>query len=187
MFKPAVFAAALAAALPGAASADTAWSGFYAGAIGGAGAGHSYFPVGEPTSSADPWNDIGYGGFAGYNFAFGNGMVAGVEGAVSSGRVPYYSGVLSPPWDMGVIIDLKARLGYETGRSLVYVSGGWTDVLGSPDWVPGSGWNAGAGIDLMVTDRFFVGGEYVYRDIKGTGPAWEDKYGTIQLRAGLKF
>jgi opacity protein-like surface antigen len=190
MFKHAALAATLVAALPAAASADTAganWSGFYAGAFGGLEAGHSYMPIGEPTSSADPWNDVAYGGFAGYNFAFGNGMVAGVEGVVSSGRVPYYSGVVTPAYDMGVIIDLKARLGYETGRSLVYVSGGWTDVQGSADWAPGRGWNAGLGVDVLMSDSFFVGAEYVFRDIKGTTFAWEDKYGTMQLRAGFKF
>lgn len=162
------------------APAASPWDGFYAGAILGWGTGESTFPTAAPK----PIDSFIYGGFAGYNHVFDSGFMLGGELAGTVMRLDDRFG-----GSRAAVFDAKLRAGVEAGRALIYASGGFSmssDDVGNM----GTGWNAGAGIDYLVTDRVFVGAEYVYRDITdslATPANWQDKFHTFQLRAGFKF
>lgn len=155
------------------------WEGFYFGGVGG-------FQSGEITPVLLEVDTTNYGAFAGYNFQSGN-MVYGAEIAAQIGSADFTPG---PTYDVNYMVDAKARVGYSMGDALLFASGGYTSVsIATPG--PGfdaSGWNAGAGLDYAVTDKFFLGGEYVYRSLPNTTPAGFDvtSHGA-QLRAGFRF
>jgi outer membrane immunogenic protein len=169
--------------LPAPAPMAVDWSGFYVGGTGGwmMGDSEDYTVIPSTLSNFD---GLIYGGFAGYNYQMDSGLVLGAEVAAFTGTMQF-----APP-DLGItLFDLKARVGYAAGDALIYASGGYTMAsYGNGD--AGSGWNLGVGLDYMLTDNIFVGGEYVYRDItdsQNTPEQWEDRFGTIQARIGIRF
>lgn len=153
------------------------WEGFYAGGMAG-------IQSGEIAPIALQFDGTSYGGFAGYNFQSGK-MVYGVEVAAQTGTVD-----LAPPaLDLNYMIDAKARVGYAAGDALFFASGGYTtsstDIFGGFD---ASGWNVGAGLDYAVTEKFFLGGEYTYRNLPNTNfPALDASSHGGQVRAGIRF
>lgn len=153
------------------------WTGFYfGGAVGWA--------SGE-TVGVNNFNGVLYGGFAGYNYQFDNNLVLGAEVAASTGTLDWDGGAT----DGATFFDLKARAGYAADRALVYASGGYS-FASFDGGDEGNGFNVGAGVDYLVFDNAFVGAEYVYRDIEDSvadPAAWQDQFGTIQLRVGLSF
>lgn len=161
------------------AAAGSIWDGFYLGATGGYNMGDTL------PAPAAAFEGMTYGAFFGYNHVMDGGFMLGAEVAGTMANMNY----AVPPNLTGTIIDAKLRAGFDLGNALVFVSGGYTMATYS-DGSEGNGWNIGAGVDYMVTDRFFIGGEYVYRDITDslvTPATWQDKVGTIQVRAGIKF
>ena len=111
--------------------------------------------------------DVGFGAFAGYNMEFGNGMVAGVEGEVELDPAqpsPPFGGSV---WGAGTDVTGTAnvRVGADVGGALVYgKAGAGYSSIGS--WV----WGVGAGVDVPVTDDFFVRGEFQRLDPITAGP-----------------
>ena len=97
--------------------------------------------------------------------------------------------------DLGL---LKAKVGYATGPALVYaVAGG---AYGQADIVPKNSttgntkgyndwaWMIGAGLDYMVTDNVFVGGEVDYMDWDEFDDSNVDVDGTLAtVRIGYNF
>lgn len=159
------------------------WAGFYAGGLAGMGTG-KVGNAGEMDSDLPSFDVTRYGAFAGYNYAFGNGLVAGAE-------IAYSMGDWAQDGTTTTYLDLKGRIGFELDRALIYVSGGYT--LGTLTYEDetfrdGAGWNAGVGIDYLVTDGVFLGIEYLYRDVTDyDGGLGEDQEGTILARVGIKF
>ena len=159
------------------------WEGFYVGALAGMMTGDST-DTGTSTPTVDPFDGYLFGGFAGYNYQMDSGLVIGPEVAVLMGNMDFGTSTLGV-----TLVDLKARVGYAAGKALVYASGGYT-LANYDNGDQGAGWNVGVGVDYLVTDHIFIGGEYVYRDITDTlnTPAtWEDQFGTVQARIGVKF
>lgn len=154
---------------------DAEWDGFYGGLLGG-------MQGGEINPGAFTFDSTTYGGFAGYNFQKGQ-MVFGAEIAAQMGSIDF-----PPSFDVDMLVDAKVRLGYSLGDALVYASGGYSTFGSTAFAFAAKGWNAGAGIDYAVTDMFFVGGEYVYRNLPTTVPGGFDytSHGG-QLRAGIRF
>lgn len=158
------------------------WSGFYVG--GGAG-----WMMGDDEIFAPPsvsaFDGLIYGGFAGYNYQMDSGLVLGAEVAAFTGNMQF----AAPP-DLGItMVDLKARVGFAAGDALVFASGGYT-MASYDNGDEGAGWNVGVGVDYKVTDKIFVGAEYVYRDItdtQNTPEQWESRFGTVQARVGFRF
>lgn len=154
---------------------DATWAGFYGGIIGG-------IQSGEVSPIALTFDATNYGVFGGYNVQKDK-LVFGIEvaGQVGTLKVP-------APLDIDMLIDAKARVGYSFGDALVFASGGYTTFGSTALGIGAKGWNAGAGVDYAVTDRFFLGGEYVYRDLGTSVPAG---FGVTshggQLRAGFRF
>ncbi|MGS4944552.1 outer membrane protein [Meridianimarinicoccus sp. RP-17] len=62
--------------------------------------------------------------------------------------------------------SIKAKAGYDLGRTLIYATAGTTYAeadIGNTDFSDW-GWNAGAGVDYLVTDTVSVGAEALYND-----------------------
>ena len=82
------------------------------------------------------------------------------------------------------------------GNALPYITAGGTIVgfIGSDVWPENTmtGYVIGAGVDFQINDRYFVGGEYVYRNVGNDdfgpeGDGLEAEITSIAIRAGLRF
>ncbi len=124
--------------------------------------------------------------YGGYNWQNGN-FVFGGELAVSNNAI---SLTTFPGVDYNRVIDLKARVGVASGRALfygvvglsraTYVSGAFKDNL--------DGMAYGIGADVLVSDKVFVGAEYLRRDLDhSTPPGVTSSIDTFTLRVGIKF
>lgn len=171
----------------------------WGGAYGGVQLGYGF-----SGSSREPGNKVDTdgltgGGFAGYNVEVGNGVVAGVEGDVG------YSGVegenAGTKVKSGVDGSLRGRLGYAVSPDILpYVTAGGAaksqkvTAGGQSDRNAMLGWTAGAGLDVKVTPKTFVRGEYRYTDYQdenfqtGNGLNKVDaKDHRVQLGVGVQF
>jgi opacity protein-like surface antigen len=168
----------------------TDWNGFYAGGMATSDGGDfDYFLNGTYDTTFAMEGDM-YGVFAGYNVQRGA-MVYGGEIAYSTGSV-FLTGF--PTYEFSSMVDVKARVGYAAGNALMYaVVGGsfgpWDNGFDSNYAM--SGINFGAGVDLLVTDSIFIGGEYLMRSLTGDAGngvnSYEANMQSIQIRAGTKF
>jgi outer membrane immunogenic protein len=144
------------------------WGGVYAGLWAGyafEGSSHSDLGAGR---TADTDGFVG-GGFLGYNYDVGNGLVLGAEGDIG------YSDVSGQRRGMdvssGIDGSLRARLGYAvTPEVLGYVTaGGAAKNLsvtegGVKDSQSMLGWTVGGGLDIKLTQNIFARAEYRYTD-----------------------
>lgn len=130
------------------------------------------------------------GGFVGYTFEQ-DGFVYGAEYEYADFDMQFVGGApINGP--IPVFIEdahiLRARLGYAINESVeVYGFAGamYTRInIGLEDWSPA----VGAGIDFMLTENVFVGGQYTY--------SWFEDYDTtlidgsldyLSVRVGYKF
>lgn len=173
----------------------TDWSGFYLGASYGF-ADDTMGSYQNGIFSGDLFIDgESLGGFVGYNFQRVR-FVYGAELAYAAG--PFDSvGALHSVTTQDYF-DLKLRAGYTMGRVMLYGFAGYSTATMYENAVAPAqtidGMNFGAGIDYQITDRFFVGLEYVARDLSGdfdqvTFPGWtfEGPSSSINLRVGLSF
>lgn len=176
---------------------DSDWEGFYFGVTGGIEAGGhlDYYNGGVLVPPAIPLEGKLYGGFAGYNYTFNN-FVAGAEVAYQMGDVHETSTGLD---HIENVFDAKARLGYSFGKAMAYGFGGfsaghWVENT-DPGPVPVSGFNVGAGIDMMLGGNFLLGADLTYRSLEGDldpaglFPTWSVDAKPIMagLRLGYKF
>jgi len=201
MKKAIAIAAALSATFAAPALAD--WAGPYAGAEASSASGTmSWWDNGvlQPSTFSLPGQPVGL--FAGYNVQSGT-YVFGGEVAYSSGKVGLTTGDdtdLSANYYVDSHVDLKARAGIAQGNALFYGVVGYSMAAyarpitrGSTiiEHNPMSGLNYGAGMDFMVTDSFFVGGEFLSRTMNGdsinTALSMQADLQTISLRAGYTF
>jgi opacity protein-like surface antigen len=92
--------------------------------------------------------------------------------------------------------DGKARAGYAFDSAMVYgVIGGAIGVYDrdGTEQLDTYSISYGVGVDTMVTDKIFIGVEFLYRDVV-TGNStltptdhWEYRMDSLQVRAGYKF
>ena len=162
------------------------WSGYYAGGTVGFNSGDHFFE-GEGTY---PSEGTTFGAFAGMNFQSGN--------IVYGGEIAYLGGDVfipaEPSYRYVSFVDVKARVGMEFGSALIYgvagFSGGLHENGNSFDTSFNTGYNYGIGVDYMISDRMFVGAEYLIRELKGewdVGADFEGSDQSLQLRVGYKF
>lgn len=169
------------------------WDGLYFGAKWGYGFGTAkwrdpsgHYNLSSDDVSADSNNDGLLGGIQiGYNKQFGS-TVIGIESDVNAGKLVGHApcgataGVGGSGDTCGNKTDLFAsltgRLGFATGRSLLYVKGGGayshtqttvTNYLYSPIPPASSssgrfGWTVGAGFSYAIDPNWFVTAEYGY-------------------------
>ena len=173
------------------AGAVTDWSGFYAGATGSfvtGGTGTYLYPfAGDSYDLSGP----GYGGFGGYNiqrgrFVFGGEVVAQAGTAKLANLTQAH---------FTYLVDAKARAGWAVGKGLVYgfagySVGGWANLNEANTAAP-AGLNYGAGVDYRITERLFLGAEYIHRDTTGwfasNGNGINPVFDAVQLRLGMDF
>ena len=131
--------------------------------------------------------------YAGYNVDLGNNLVAGVDGNVDLSKVKSSQKLTSPDHYNEIKEKyngaIRARLGYNLGRVLPYVAGGFSfaDAAVSEglaksdgDFTIGkqgkttpqkikykveSGWNLGGGVDYAMSDNLILRADYRYRVI----------------------
>jgi outer membrane immunogenic protein len=163
------------------------WTGPYAGLTFGKGGGDFFVPSASATGDYD--SDNVYGIFGGYNFQH-KGMVYGAELAYLNSDI---TNVGFPDQGVSKLVDLKARVGFVAGPSLVYGVIGYStnEVYGPGATSDGDGLALGIGFDYEVMGNFIVGGEYLSRnmqnDATGLIQELEPDVSTFTLRGGVKF
>jgi outer membrane immunogenic protein len=158
------------------------WSGPYAGlgisrADGDQSTGALSFPLeGTPISI-----------FGGFNMQSGN-FVYGGELAIHNDNTTLTG---FPAISYNRLIDLKGRIGYATGRTLVYgvLAFSQAEYQNGPNFFDDlDGFTYGIGADVMVSDKVFAGVEYMHRELDHTTDAdVTSDYSTLTLRVGMKF
>ncbi|PSJ61219.1 outer membrane protein [Pseudaminobacter soli (ex Li et al. 2025)] len=172
------------------------WSGAYAGVS----LGYGFSGRVKEKDINNTINTSGFvgSGFAGYNFQMDN-FVAGVEGDVGYGGLKGDNAGVEAKG--GINGSLRARLGYAVSPDIMpYVTAGGaaqsvklTDAAGS-DKRTMTGWTAGVGTDVKLTDQVFGRVEYRYTDYGSknfdTGAGGRDvsaRDHRIQFGLGMKF
>lgn len=156
---------ALAADMDDAAPDD--WSGFYAGAY----AAYVYGDVdfGSPMAASSGTADgFRLGGLGGYNRQFGENIVFGIEGDIGFLDVDRASGPIDD-FDIEPEGRVRLRTAWAYGNFLPFMAGGLS--LADADInIPGTrvdsnlhwGFNAGAGVDVALTEMIAGRVEYIY-------------------------
>ena len=163
------------------------WTGPYVGVSAGSTWGKTHWPM-HPEAQQLPIDadNAGYlaGGQAGYNYQVGH-FVWGVEGdyGLSNARGVTRCYGFTPFWgcedDVRALGSVAGRLGYTFGRTLFYAKGGWAfgevgagEHLNNPALAQGylpasstqweSGWTAGGGMEIALTDSWSAKAEYMH-------------------------
>ncbi|WP_375691608.1 outer membrane protein [Pseudooceanicola sp. LIPI14-2-Ac024] len=137
---------------------------------------------------------LGYGDFD-LGGASGDGLVGGVQlgydydfgSWVLGGEFDYTGADVSVGGaDVDSVMRVKARLGYDAGRTLIYATAGGAraDTSLGDD----TGWVAGVGAEYKVMENVSVGGEYLYHkfdDFNGTGSDLEAN--TFSAKVNYRF
>jgi outer membrane immunogenic protein len=186
------------------------WSGFYVLGEGGYGWGnsdHEHLNVNTFGGPGGTYSNDGngfVGGVAvGYNVAFTNGFVVGIEAALRSGQKLDDGGEFeiynnSTTTKSKYVASVAGRAGYAFGSFLPYVKAGWAgaDVESTQNYHPGgtpttwsdskfmNGYVVGAGLDYAVTDNIFVGVEYAYMNFGKKTFNGLDSNGTLTQISG---
>jgi high affinity Mn2+ porin len=197
--------------LPAAAPAHD-WSGFYVGGHAGFASAESDFTATQPGAAANLTGTLdlfrrydlftgegsNFGGFqAGYNTAFGSGLLLGVEADISfPGNMSGLSTLATPQIGTATYSDVvemsgsvRARFGYAFDRWLYYGTAGYawtadrltrTQLTDNPAGASGgtveiklprrSGWTVGAGVEAPLVPHWTTRLEYLYSDF-GTASA----------------
>jgi outer membrane immunogenic protein len=146
------------------------WQGPYVGAFGAGSLEHFDFSEPSIPSEGGDRGSAAIGGFAGYNFQYGR-IVYGVEGEVGYRfRKSHFD--LGGPGNfdasLGLFGSLKGRVGVGMGRFLPYATAGVTATQLDTFWPGGPaerdttlfGGIVGAGVDVALTEKVFLRGEY---------------------------
>ena len=186
------------------------WTGVYVGAQVGymwGKADHSYSDW-APSGNSDSNGWIG-GVHTGYNMQAGNvvyGIEADFEGGNISGNFTNLTGLTSSgSVDLNWQGSLRARVGYATGKALLYVTGGW--AFGDFDFNGGRpavgfassysetrhGWTIGTGGEFAISNNVTMRLEYRYTDFgKASGNLFSGVRMPVDLdthavRAGISY
>lgn len=168
----------------------TDWTGAYAGLQYGRN-GANY--ADESTFQFFDFSDgTAAGGYVGYNLQRGA-IVYGAElgyASVSGSEITVGGGDDT----VDSLLDLRVRLGYATGRTLIYGALGYSQAdttINATSSVTLSGASFGVGLDALVTERLFVGLDYSRRDLSGSDDLsvynFDSTIDTVGLRLGLSF
>lgn len=148
------------------------WTGFYFGANGGGGWGHSFWSA--QSTGIDLSGGLA-GGTAGYNWQVGS-AVFGLEGDID------WSGLdgtrTSAPCPVGCTISdswlstVRGRIGLAFDRVMPYITGGLAagDVrAATPGFAGGSstnaGWTVGGGLEVALPGNWSAKAEYLWVDL----------------------
>jgi outer membrane immunogenic protein len=185
------------------------WTGFYVGGYYGTSIGQS-----DVTSAASPGtigvNDNGINGglAAGYNWQFSPIGLLGIEGDLGYLNTKRNFQDVNDSLSVGVkgswYGTLRGRLGYVTGPSLLYVTGGAAGArleqtfgaTAAPTMVKTTewGWTAGAGIETKLSRGWTAKSEYLYVDLgsnsfaaPGDVASFKNQFHVIKSGLNYKF
>lgn len=153
-----------------AAEPEVTWDGFYAGV--------------NATRSDATWTaatidgegeDLLLGVHGGFNKDLGD-FVIGAEGVISAEH---------PLERDELTMTAKAKLGYDMGKLLPYVTGGYSMVDAGVN--EADGWVYGAGAEYLVSDKVGLGAEYLRGEYDAAGGADEYERNDIAVRANFHF
>lgn len=172
----------------------TDWSGTYVGLSAGIPNGHMAYYVYDLLDAREKVDGSLAGAYAGFNIQRGS-FVYGGELAYSTGDVEFADG-----YGFTDFLDVKARAGYATGKTLVYGTLGWTRGTWKEEGfsaLSGDGIAYGAGVDIQLSDRMTLGVEYLWRSLETENftsgiPSIANTnvhgdFGTLSLRLGFRF
>jgi outer membrane immunogenic protein len=148
------------------------WTGFYIGANGGGGWGHSYW---DANSTGMNLSGAQVGGTAGYNWQSGN-AVFGLEGDLDWSNLKGSATTTLCPFGCNTsdtwLSTVRGRAGYAFGGVLPYVTGGLAvgDIrAGFPGFATASatnaGWTVGGGIEVALPGNWSAKAEYLHVDL----------------------
>jgi outer membrane immunogenic protein len=163
----------------------------WAGAYGGVSINRFGGDVNDSFLTYDYEPDAVLGAFVGYNLQRGR-MVYGGELSYSNTSMMVNADgddFLNPVW------DLRGRVGYSFGRTLVYGFAGYSraamNVNGVVNDATIAGTSYGLGVDFAVSKKVFVGLNYSIRNMSGTSTSGGFDIKTdvknLGLRVGLSF
>lgn len=167
----------------------SSWAGPYAGVQ----LGFADFDF-ESGASIPVWAGSGpaIGFHLGYNHEFGR-IVVGLEGEVDFSNIgldfaPGSGTVGSTGQSVKRAVRLKARIGYDAGDLLPYVTAGYSNlnISESASDYGGDGPVFGLGVSYRLTDRIVVGGEALMHNIEDDLGSTTD-YRVFHLRASYDF
>ena len=148
------------------------WTGFYIGANGGGGWGHSYW---DANATGMNLSGAQVGGTAGYNWQAGNAVFglegdldwSNLKGSATSALCPFGCNT-SDTW----LSTVRGRAGYAFGGVLPYVTGGLAvgDIrAGFPGFATASttnaGWTVGGGLEVALPGNWSAKAEYLHVDL----------------------
>ena len=157
----------------------TSWTGFYAGVNGGW-ISARWSTAGVGGSNA---NSFVGGGTFGYNYELPNKVVLGVEGDIdaSSANRKATTQTQTIKISQSYIGTVRARIGYDLGTFLPYVTGGlavggsnlkYTDTAAPTTNFSRNqskaGWAVGAGVEALLGSNWTAKIEYLYADLGQT-------------------
>ena len=148
------------------------WTGFYIGANGGGGWGHSFWG-GQSTGMNLSGGQVG--GTAGYNWQYGN-AVFGVEGDLDWSNLKGSATTTLCPGGCSTsdswLSTVRGRLGYAFGGVLPYVTGGLAvgDIRAATPGFAGAsttnaGWTVGGGLEVALPGNWSAKAEYLHVDL----------------------
>jgi outer membrane immunogenic protein len=178
------------------------WTGFYFGANGGGGWGHSFWSA-QPTGVGLAGGQVG--GTAGYNWQIGK-AVLGIEGDIDWSGLQGTGTSATCPLDCTTsdswLSTVRGRVGYAFDRFMPYVTGGLAvgDIrAATPGLVGGTssnaGWTIGAGLEVALPGNWSAKAEYLRVDLgnfncgTGCGGAPTDNVSLHEnvFRAGVDY
>ncbi|MEP7031564.1 MAG: hypothetical protein ABI830_11575 [Pseudolabrys sp.] len=175
------------------------WTGFYAGVYAGVGINQSH-----AIDPVTPRGDIEFlgtgftgGATAGYNRQFARNWVAGIEGDIGylglSHDVVQYDDSLSTNQKTSWLGTVRGRLGYTSGPTLSYITGG-AAFLGTKDVFASiapaatsssektrAGFAIGSGVETRLGGNWTAKSEYLYVDV-GRGDTLTGVFGPLALQ-----
>lgn len=172
-------------------STGSDWSGFYAG--GQLGFGSLSIDDNDDATDDEDFDGALYGLHAGYMYDFGS-IVAGAEIDFDGTQIEVGEGDTAV--EVGSVLRAKARLGYDAGRFLPYVTAGFAQArLNSDDEATDDlledkydGSFYGIGAAYAVNERFVVGAEVLRHSFEDTPVAdFDTDVTTATLRASIRF
>jgi len=178
------------------------WTGFYIGANGGGGWGHSYW---DADATGMHLSGAQVGGTAGYNWQYGN-AVLGLEGDLDwSNLKGTATSTLCPAgcstsdsW----LSTVRGRAGYAFGGILPYLTGGLAagDIRATvpgfaSDSTTNAGWTVGGGLEIALPGNWSAKAEYLHVNLGrfncgldcGVSPTDNVSMHDDIVRAGLNY
>ena len=144
---------------PGVVTASGNWDGAYIGVFGG-------YASGELTEVASGFEIDGWlvGFAAGYDVYLADNIVGGLVADIAWNDIAEEAELFTSDWNG----SLRARLAYDAGAFLPYVTGGLAFANGYDSFTDVTetlwGWTVGAGVEVAVSEQLSVDLQYRYTD-----------------------